>query len=56
MTDTIVPQLTARFDELSQRLPDEGIEFWFARDLMEPPGLRPLGELHYGHSSGYRVL
>ncbi len=29
MTDTIVPQLTARFNELSQRLPDEGIEFWF---------------------------
>lgn len=38
MTDTIVPQLTARFNELSQRLPDEGIEFWFARDLMEPLG------------------
>ena len=38
MTDAIVPQLTARFDELSQRLPDEGIEFWFARDLMEPLG------------------
>lgn len=38
MTDTIVPQLTARFDELSQRLPDEGIEFWFARDLMDPLG------------------
>ena len=38
MTDTIVPQLTARFDELSQQLPDEGIEFWFARDLMEPLG------------------
>ena len=38
MTDTLVPQLTARFDELSQRLPDEGIEFWFARDLMEPLG------------------
>ncbi len=38
MTDTIVPQLTARFDELSQRLPDDGIEFWFARDLMEPLG------------------
>ncbi len=33
MTDRLVPQLTARFDELSQRLPDEGIEFWFARDL-----------------------
>jgi len=38
MTDTIVPQLTARFDELSQRLPDEDIELWFARDLMEPLG------------------
>lgn len=38
MSDAIVPQLTARFDELSQRLPDEGIEFWFARDLMEPLG------------------
>ena len=38
MTDTIVPQLTVRFDELSQRLPDEGIEFWFARDLMDPLG------------------
>ena len=38
MTDAIVPQLTARFDELSQRLPDDNIEFWFARDLMEPLG------------------
>lgn len=38
MSDAIVPQLTARFDELSQRLPDEEIEFWFARDLMEPLG------------------
>lgn len=38
MTDTIVPQLTARFNELSQKLPNEGIEFWFARDLMEPLG------------------
>lgn len=38
MTDNLVPQLIARFDELSRRLPDEGIEFWFARDLMEPLG------------------
>lgn len=38
MTDRLVPQLTARFDELSQRLPEENIEFWFARDLMEPLG------------------
>lgn len=38
MTDAIVPQLMARFNELSQTLPDEGIVFWFARDLMEPLG------------------
>lgn len=38
MTNTSAPQLTARFDELGKRLPDEGIEFWFARDLMEPLG------------------
>ena len=38
MTDNLVPQLTARFDEISQRLSDDGIEFWFARDLMEPLG------------------
>jgi len=36
MPDGLVPQLTARFNDLSQRLPGEGIEFWFARDLMEP--------------------
>jgi DNA-damage-inducible protein D len=35
VTNAIVPQLTARFDERSQPLPDEGVEFWFARDLME---------------------
>jgi DNA-damage-inducible protein D len=38
MTDAIISQLTTRFNELSQQLPDEGIEFWFARDLMEPLG------------------
>lgn len=26
------------FDGLSQRIPDEDVEFWFARDLMEPLG------------------
>jgi hypothetical protein len=30
--------LQNRFDGLSQTVPDEGIEFWFARDLMEPLG------------------
>jgi DNA-damage-inducible protein D len=37
-TTPTVPQLTTRFNELSQSLPEEGIEFWFARDLMEPLG------------------
>lgn len=27
-----------QFDALSQVVPDEGVEFWFARDLMEPLG------------------
>lgn len=27
-----------RFDALSQTVPEEGVEFWFARDLMEPLG------------------
>ncbi|MGD9872540.1 MAG: DNA damage-inducible protein D [Thauera sp.] len=27
-----------RFDALSQRTPEESVEFWFARDLMEPLG------------------
>lgn len=30
--------LRDRFDGLSHTIPDEGIEFWFARDLMEPLG------------------
>ena len=38
MSDSAVPQLTAQFNALSQTMPQEGIEFWFARDLMEPLG------------------
>ncbi|MDR2365159.1 MAG: DNA damage-inducible protein D [Zoogloeaceae bacterium] len=38
MTDDTVPLLKTRFDALSQHIPDENIEFWFARDLMEPLG------------------
>ena len=30
--------LKNHFDALSQRTPDEDVEFWFARDLMEPLG------------------
>ncbi len=38
MTDHTIQLLKSRFDALSQRLPEENIEFWFARDLMEPLG------------------
>jgi DNA-damage-inducible protein D len=31
-----IQKLKKQFDELSQRIPDEVVEFWFARDLMEP--------------------
>ena len=30
--------LQSQFDALSQKTPDEGVEFWFARDLMGPLG------------------
>lgn len=30
--------MKGRFDALSQRTPEENVEFWFARDLMEPLG------------------
>lgn len=33
-----IQKLQNRFDALSQTIPGEGIEFWFARDLMEPLG------------------
>ncbi|NNJ84705.1 MAG: DNA damage-inducible protein D [Gammaproteobacteria bacterium] len=36
-TETL-QKLQSRFDVLSQQIPGEGIEFWFARDLMEPLG------------------
>ena len=36
-TETL-QKLKRHFDALSQNVPDEGIEFWFARDLQEPLG------------------
>ena len=33
-----ISQLTNQFDDLSHAIPEEGVEFWFARDLMEPLG------------------
>lgn len=34
----IIQKLQSHFDALSQSFPEEGIEFWFARDLQEPLG------------------
>jgi DNA-damage-inducible protein D len=38
MKSQAVQILKQRFDDLSQTVPDDGVEFWFARDLMEPLG------------------
>lgn len=38
MQSGAIQLLTNQFDALSQRTPDEDVEFWFARDLMEPLG------------------
>lgn len=38
MTEHSIPQLTAHFDENRQHDSEAGVEFWFARDLMEPLG------------------
>jgi len=38
MDRTALQELTNQFDGMSHVIPDEGVEFWFARDLMEPLG------------------
>ena len=38
MDNQSLPQLQQRFDVLVHQVPDEGIEFWFARELQEPLG------------------
>jgi DNA-damage-inducible protein D len=38
MQSGAIQLLKNQFDALSQRTPEDGIEFWFARDLMEPLG------------------
>jgi DNA-damage-inducible protein D len=38
MESRAIQLMKSRFDDLSQNIPEEGIEFWFARDLMEPLG------------------
>ena len=38
MNGEIVKKMQGQFDSLSQTLPDQDVEFWFARDLQEPLG------------------
>jgi len=38
MDKTVLQTLTNHFDGLSHMLPEDGIEFWFARELQEPLG------------------
>ena len=38
MSKDSITRMHAQFDSLAQAVPDEGIEFWFARDLQEPLG------------------
>lgn len=38
MASETLQHLKSSFDALSQKIPDENVEFWFARDLMEPLG------------------
>ncbi len=38
MKSQAVQLLKQRFDDLSQTVPDDAVEFWFSRDLMEPLG------------------
>jgi len=38
MKPEVIQKMQSRFDALSQTIPEEGVEFWFARDLMEPLG------------------
>jgi DNA-damage-inducible protein D len=38
MNKNTIQKLQNQFDALSQRLPDGDVEFWFARDLLEPLG------------------
>lgn len=38
MESKAIQLMKSHFDALSQTSPEEGVEFWFARDLMEPLG------------------
>lgn len=38
MDKLVIERLQSQFDALSHTVPDESVEFWFARELQEPLG------------------
>ena len=38
MNTELIQRMHRDFDTLARRLPEDGVEFWFARDLQEPLG------------------
>ena len=38
MQKEVIQQMQNQFDALAKKLPDQDVEFWFARDLQEPLG------------------
>ena len=38
MNTELIQQMQRQFDSIAQILPEENIEFWFARDLQNPLG------------------
>jgi DNA-damage-inducible protein D len=38
MDTQVIQKLQNQFDALSHKIPDEDVEFWFARELQEPLG------------------
>ena len=38
MNNELIRIMQSTFDSLARTVPDENVEFWFARDLMEPLG------------------
>ncbi|HLB52203.1 MAG TPA: hypothetical protein VJK48_00650 [Chlamydiales bacterium] len=56
----VIKKLQSHFDSLVQTTPEEGIEFWFARDLQEPLArtswICEMGKFPYRDYAFYRVL
>lgn len=63
MDKQVIQQMQSAFDALSQKVPESTVEFWFARDLMEPLGYArwenfktAIGRaIESCHTTGYRA-